>query len=83
MKHIKPALGILVCVLLAGTGLVAGERELVRDNVRDKGRSAEAPGHMKKVVSVPEPGTLTLLALGIGGGLLVRSRRGRRSPVSE
>lgn len=83
MKHIKPALGILIFVLLAGTGLVAGERDHLRDKVRDKARLNEVPGHMKKVVSVPEPGTLTLLALGIGGGLLVRSRRGRRSPVSE
>jgi len=38
------------------------------------------PGHARKVdaVTVPEPGTLTLLAVGLGGGLLVRRWSSRK-----
>src|SRR5687767_11763531 len=68
---------ILLLLATAIVVLTPASSDAQRGRGRGRGSDGLPPGHERKAepVSVPEPATVTLLALGIGGGRIARARR--------
>ena len=69
---------VLAAGLIIFTG-VAVTAEQGRGRGGENGRPETPPGQERKVVAVPEPATLTLLAVTLGSGLLARGWASRRT----
>ena len=76
---------IIATVATAGIVLVACATAGAQPNGNGNGNGyGRAPGHTppgqeRRIQSVPEPATLTLLGLGAGGGLLARRWASKRA----
>ncbi len=73
MKNIVKAVA-----LIAGIAILAGNVAFAQGRGRENGPPTTPPGQERKVLSVPEPATLTLIGVVAGSGLLLHQWRSRR-----
>ena len=72
--HVNRIAGLIVSGITIGflAGTAVSAQPPGNPDGRGNGPSNTPPGQERRTESVPEPATLTLLALGAGGGLLAR-----------
>lgn len=73
MKNVVTAVALIVGMVIS-TGIAA----VAQGRGRGNGRPETPPGQERKVVTVPEPATLTLFGVAAGSGLLLHEWRSRR-----
>lgn len=64
--------------VIAGVIILTGVAAAAQGRGRGNGPPGTPPGQERRVYTVPEPATLTLIGIAAGGGLLLRHWASRR-----